>query len=157
MQSDLDGRIATTEALCADRIGFARLTTLAFGGTDLRPLRDQLLAKVVGGTADVGEGLDLSLITQLLGDKQLGLAIQAEVLAFHQLFRSPCSVAKPKLRVLALAAAIDMGGNTPIEFLLEESGIELLTLYVVAGAGLPVPLPEHDVAIVIASASAECG
>src|ERR1700720_3776713 len=156
MQSDLDGRIATTEPLCADRIGFARLTTLACGGTDLRPLRDQLLAKGAGGTADAGGGLDLSLITQLLGDKQMGLAIQAEVLAFHQLFRSPCSVEKPTLRVLALAAAIDMGGNTPIEFLLEESGIELLTLYVIAGIGLPVPLPDHDVAIVIASDSEEC-
>ena len=80
-----------------------------------------------------GEGLDLSLITQLLGDKQTGMAIQAEVLAFHQLYRSPCSSERPKLRVLALAAAIDMGGNTPIEFLLENSGIELQTLYVVCG------------------------
>ncbi len=141
---------------CADRIGLARLTTMAFGGADLRPLRDQLIAKLAGGTADAGEGLDLSLITQLLGDKQTGMAIQAEVLAFHRLFRSPCSAEQPKLRVLALAAAIDMGGNTPIEFLLEESGIELLTLYVIAGAELPAPLPDHDVAIVIASASDEC-
>src|SRR3984885_7825985 len=141
---------------CADRIGFARLTTMAFGGTDLRPLRDQLMSKVADGTADAGEGLDLSLIAQLMGDKQTGLAIQAEVLAFHQLFRSPCSSAQPKLRVLALAAAMDMGGNTPIEFLLEHSGIELLTLYVVAGVELPTPLPEHDVAIVIASDSEEC-
>jgi hypothetical protein len=140
----------------ADRIGFARLTTLAFGGTDLRPLRDELLSKVVDGSADAGEGLDLSLITQLLGDKQMGLAIQAEVLAFHRLFRSPCSAATPKLRVLALAAAIDMGGNTPIEFLLEDSAIELQTLYVVAGMELPAPLPDHDVAIVIASDSEEC-
>jgi hypothetical protein len=141
---------------CADRIGFAKLTTMAFGGTDLRPLRDELISKVAGGTAGAGEGLDLSLIAQLLGDKQTGIAIQAEVLAFHQLFRSPCSAEKPKLRVLALAAAIDMGGNTPIEFLLEESGIELLTLYVIAGIELPVPLPDHDVAIVIASDSDEC-
>jgi hypothetical protein len=141
---------------CADRIGFARLTTMAFGGTDLRPLRDRLMSKVADGTADAGEGLDLSLIAQLMGDKQTGMAIQAEVLAFHQLFRSPCSVAKPKLRVLALAAAMDMGGNTPIEFLLEHSGIELLTLYVVAGVELPMPAPEHDVAIVIASDSEEC-
>src|ERR1700704_1548109 len=140
----------------ADRVGFARLTTMAFGGTDLRPLRDQLLAKVVDGSADAGEGLDLSLITQLLGDKPMGLAIQAEVLAFHRLFRSPCSAATPKLRVLALAAAIDMGGNTPIEFLLEDSAIELLTLYVVAGTALPLPLPDHDIAIVIASDSEEC-
>jgi hypothetical protein len=141
---------------CADRIGFAQLTSMAFGGADLRPLRDQLMSKVADGTADVGEALDLSLIAQLLGDKPTGMAIQAEVLAFHQLFRSPCSVAKPKLRVLALAAAMDMGGNTPIEFLLEDSGIELLTLYVVAGVELPMPLPEHDVAIVIASDSEEC-
>jgi hypothetical protein len=141
---------------CAERIGFAKLTTMAFGGTDLRPLRDQLIAKVADGTAGAGDGLDLSLITQLLGDKQLGVAIQAEVLAFHQLFRSPCVSQNPQLRVLALAAAIDMGGNTPIEFLLEESGIELLTLYVIAGVELPVPLPDHDVAIVIASDSEEC-
>jgi hypothetical protein len=141
---------------CADRIGFARLTTMAFGGTDLRPLRDQLISKVAAGTAGAGEGLDLSLIAQLLGDKPTGMAIQAEVLAFHQLFRSPCSMEKPSLRVLALAAAMDMGGNTPIEFLLENSGIELLTLYVVAGVELPVPLPDHDVAIVIASDSDQC-
>src|SRR5271156_5441114 len=140
----------------ADRIGFARLTTLAFGGADLRFLQHQLMSKVVDGTAGAGDGLDLSLIAQLLGDKQRGLAIQAEVLGFHQLFRSPCSTDKPKLRVLALAAAIDMGGNTPIEFLLENSGIELQTLYVVAGVDLPTPLPEHDVAIVIASDSEEC-
>jgi hypothetical protein len=141
---------------CADRIGFARLTTMAFGGTDLRPLRDQLMARVADGTAGAGEGLDLSLIAQLLGDKPTGMAIQAEVLAFHQLFRSPCPVENPSLRVLALAAAMDMGGNTPIEFLLQDSAIELLTLYVVAGVELPAPLPDHDVAIVIASDSDQC-
>src|ERR1700722_4953885 len=141
---------------CADRIGFARLTTMAFNGADLRPMRDEIMAKIALGTVDAGEGLDLSLIAQLLGDKQMGLAVQDEVLAFHQLFRSPCSLEKPKLQVLALAAAMDMGGNTPIEFLLEHSGIELQTLYVVDGIELPQPLPEHDVAIVIASDSEEC-
>jgi glutathione synthase/RimK-type ligase-like ATP-grasp enzyme len=145
-----------TEPLCADRLGFAKLTTMAFHGFNLRPLRDELMSKIADGTAGAGDGLDLSLITQLLGDKQAGLAIQAEVLAFHQLFRSPCCAISPKLRVLALAAAIDMGGNTPIDFLLEDSGIELQTLYVMPGIGLPEPLPDHDVAIVIASDSEEC-
>ena len=156
MQPDLEQPTADAEPLCADRIGFARITTMAFGGIDLRPMRDQLISRIADGTASAGEGLDLSLITQLLGDKPTGTAIQSEILAFHQLFRSPCSAATPKLRVLALAADIDMGGNTPIEFLLEDSGIELLTLYVVPGARLPAPLPEHDVAIVIASDSDEC-
>jgi hypothetical protein len=140
----------------ADRIGFAKLTKMAFDGYDLRPLWAALMQKVECGTAEAGEGLDLSLIAQLLGEKQTGLAIQSEVLAFHRLFRSPCAVQQPKLRVLALAAAIDMGGNTPIEFLLEDSDIELLTLYVMPDADLSSALPEHDVAIVVASDSEEC-
>jgi hypothetical protein len=145
-----------TWPLCADRIGLARLAKMSFTGIDLRPLWQTLIAKVIDGSAEAGEGLDLSLVAQLLGDKQAGLAIQNEILASHQLFRSPCAVAKPRLRVLALAAATDMGSNTPIEFLLEESGIELMTLYVIPQAELPEPLPDHDIAIVIASDSEEC-
>lgn len=140
----------------ADRIGFAQLTRQAFEGIDLQPLRDQLVVRITEGTAQAGEGLDLSLIVQLLGDKEAGLAIQSEVLTFHQLFRTPSTTPKPGLRLLALAADIDMGGNTPIDFLLEGSDIELLTLYVVKGVGLPESLPAHDIAIVVASDSEEC-
>ena len=155
MQPDLE-RMAVTEPLCADRVGMARLAKMAFDGNDLRPLWRGLIGKLVDGTAEAGEGLDLSLIAQLLGDKPAGLAIQREVLASHQLFRSPCAARQPRLRVLALAAATDMGSNTPIEFLLEESGIELLMLYVIPEVELPAPLPDHDVAIVIASDSEDC-
>lgn len=146
--------IGVTAPQFADRIGFARLTHQAFDGVDLCPLRDRLIGKIADGTVEAGEILDLSLIAQLLGEKEAGLNIQAEVLALHQLFRSPCAAAQPRLRVLALAAAIDMGGNTPIEFLLEDSDVELLTLYVVKS--LPDPLPDHDIAIVVASDSDEC-
>lgn len=156
MQHPVSAPIGVTAASYADRIGFAQLTRQAFEGVDLHPLRDQLVARIAAGTALAGEGLDLSLITQLLGDKDQGLAIQSEVLTFHQLFRTPSAAPKPGLRVLALAADIDMGGNTPIDFLLEGSDIELLTLYVVEGVGLPENLPEHDVAIVVASDSVEC-
>jgi hypothetical protein len=141
---------------CADRIGMAKLAKQAFDGNDLRPLWAGLINKLLAGTADAGEGIDLSLIAQLLGDKQAGLAIQREVLLSHRLFRSPCVTKTPRLRVLALAAATDMGSNTPIEFLLEESGIELIMLYVIPEAELPVPLPDHDIAIVIASDSEDC-
>lgn len=140
----------------ADRIGFASLTRMAFNGYDLRPLWQDLMEQVANGTAGAGVALDLSVIVQLLGNKEAGLLIQAEVLGFQRLYRSPCAAAEPGLRVLALAAAIDMGGNTPIEFLLEGSSIELTTLYVVPGTHLPAPLPDHDVAIVVASDSEEC-
>ena len=148
--------IGDSATLPVPRLGFALLTQMAFDGVDLRPLWQELMEKVATGTASAGDGIDLSLLTQLLGDKPTGLAIQDEVLAQHRLFRSPCDAQPPRLRVLALAAAIDMGGNTPIDFLLEDSGIELTTLYVVEGTELPSPLPEHDVAIVVASDSGEC-
>jgi hypothetical protein len=156
METDFNAHNDVVHAAAADRIGFARITKMAFDGIDLRPLWQSLMQQVADGTAGAGVALDLSLIAQLLGDKQTGLMIQAQALAFHRLYRSPCSTAQPGLRVLALAADIDMGGNTPIEFLLEESGVELLTLYVTSGTQLPTPLPDHDVAIVIASDSDEC-
>ena len=130
MQSAPLEPVDLTCAGCADRIGMARLAKLAFDGADLRPLCRDLTAKLLAGTAEAGEGLDLSLIAQLLGDKQTGLAVQRDILASHQLFRLPCATDNPRLRVLALAAATDMGSNTPIEFLLEESGVELMVLYV---------------------------
>ena len=141
---------------CADRIGIAKLAKLAFDGKDIRSIWRALMARLLDGTANAGEGLDLSLLAQLLGDKQAGLAIQHEVLLAHQLFRTPCASKSPRLRVLALAGATDMGSNTPIEFLLEEAGIELMVLYVIPEAELPVPLPDHDIAIVIASDSEDC-
>jgi glutathione synthase/RimK-type ligase-like ATP-grasp enzyme len=149
-------RIATAQLPCADRVGLAKLTTMAATGVDLRPLWHALIAKLMDGTIEAGEGLDLSLIAQLLGDKEAGLAIQLEILNSHQLFRSKCSMQQPPLRVLALAAATDMGSNTPIEFLLENPCVELMTLYVIPEVDLPQPLPEHDIAIVIASDSEDC-
>jgi hypothetical protein len=90
------------------------------------------------------------VISQLLGDKPTGLAIQKDTLALQRLYHSPCAVERPRLRVLAFAAVMDIGGNTPLEFLLQGSDIELVTFYVVPGMALPNPMPDHDVAIVVA-------
>jgi hypothetical protein len=149
-------QVDVVQSACAERMGVARLARMQVGGIDLRPLWQVLITRLIDGTVEAGEGLDLSLIAQLLGDKQAGLAIQDSILASHQLFRTPCSLATPRLRVLALAAATDMGSNTPIEFLMEDSGIELMTLYVIPDVEFPATLPDHDVAIVIASDSEEC-
>ena len=156
MPTDLLALAESARARCADRIGMAKIAKAAFDGQDLRPQWTALLGKLLDGTAEPGEGLDLALIAQLLGDKSSGLAIQQDVLQSQQLYRVPCNSRAPRLRVLALAAATDMGSNTPIEFLLEDTDIELMVLYVVPGADLPAPLPDHDVAIVIASDSEDC-
>jgi len=140
----------------AERIGLAKITRAYEAGYDLRPLWRRLISRLVDGTIEPGEGIDLSLIAQLLGDKEAGLAIQHAILSSHQLFRSPCEMKPPRLRVLALAAATDMGSNTPIEFLLDKSGIELTTLYVMSDIDWPNWLPDHDIAVVIASDSDDC-
>ena len=103
--------------------------------------------------AGSGMAMDLSVIAQLGGDKQTGLAIQRDTLLLQQLF---CSSRRPdvaRLRVLAFAAASDIGANMPIEFLLEHGDIDLAILYVLPGVPLPTPMPAHDVAIVIAPQS----
>ena len=47
---------------------------MSAAGVDLRPLWLRLIARLIDGTIEAGEGLDLSLIAQLLGDKAAGLA-----------------------------------------------------------------------------------
>jgi hypothetical protein len=138
------------EELCTSRLGVAPLTRRAFQGENLRPLWHALMEKATDDKAGSGMAMDLSVIAQLLGDKATGLAIQNDTLAFQRLYRSPCAAARPALRVLAFAAATDIGGNTPLDFLLDGGDIELITFYVVPGQTLPDPMPEHDVAIVIA-------
>ena len=140
----------------AEQLGLASLAKSAFDGNDLRPKWRELIGKLLDGTATAGEGLDLALIAQLLGDKQAGLAIQHEVLRSHQLFGTCCHASEPRLKILALAAETDLGSNTPIEFLLEGSAVELTTLYLLPDVELPEPLPDHDIAIVIASDSEDC-
>jgi hypothetical protein len=140
---------ADWDRICVCRLGVAQLTSRAFGGENLRPLWDELMEKATDDVAGSGMGMDLSIISQLLGDKPTGLAIQKDTLALQSLYRSPCT-GQPRLRVLALAAVMDIGGNTPLEFLLEGSDIELATCYVVPGQPLPDPLPDHDVAIIVA-------
>jgi glutathione synthase/RimK-type ligase-like ATP-grasp enzyme len=152
----LSHRTGVPRPRCAERIGLSRLTKAAEAGHDLRPLWRRLIARLLDGSIEAGEGLDLSVIAQLLGDKEAGLAIQRTILASQQLFRSPCAARPPRLRVLALAAATDIGGNTPVDFLLERNGIELTTLYVMPEIGWPDWLPPHDVAMVIAAGSDDC-
>jgi glutathione synthase/RimK-type ligase-like ATP-grasp enzyme len=134
-------------------LGIAKLSKLAFEGTDLGPLRSQLLDKYIFEPNNAAALMDLATVEQLFGNEQDGIARQNEALQCRRIYRSPCAQEKPALRVLALAAPGDIGNNTPLEFLLEGSDIALATLYVVPGSVLPAELPEHDVAIVTACES----
>lgn len=135
------------------RIGVSKLAKLAFDGADMNALWAELVPKLKSDPEDVETAMDLSVVAQLAGQQQLGLEIQDQALAVRRLFRSPCISARPRLRLLAFAAASDIGGNTPLEFLLEGSDIELYTLYIVPGMEMPEALPDHDAAFVAVPAS----
>jgi hypothetical protein len=148
-------RIARTETPRTPRIGVAKLTKMAFDGADLTALWNRLVGDVQRNPADTAALLDLSIIAQLTGDPSAGASLQSRALVQNVLYRSPCAHETPKLRLLAFAAPIDIGGNTPVEFLLEDSDVQLETLYVAPGLPLPDPLPDHDIAIVTMSDSIE--
>ena len=131
------------------RLGIAHLTRLAFSGANLTEIASELLIDCSRNPANAGALMDLSIIEQLKGNMKAGLDYQLS--AFHtcQMFRTG-SPKHTRLRLLVLAAPIHMGGNTPIEFLVEQSDIEVITLYVIPGMQLPDPLPDHDLTFIAA-------
>ena len=145
----------TWEDICIPRLGISALTRMAFNGEDLKPLWNQWMDIATDDAAGSGMGMDLSVIAQLWGEKEKGLAIQRDTLQLNPLYRGKREPAASRLKLLAIAAASDIGANTPIEFLLEGSDIDLAVWYVVPGAAVPPILPAHDVAILIAPATAD--
>ncbi|HJT07725.1 MAG TPA: hypothetical protein VJ747_12410 [Stellaceae bacterium] len=128
--------------------GVAKLSKMMFDGVDLRPLWSELVGRYVYRQDDAAALLDLAILEQLFGNLDAGLARQAEALLLCRIYRSPFTGGAPALRLLAFAAPGDLGANTPLEFLLDGSAVELHTLYVVPGTPLPTDIPEHDLAFV---------
>jgi glutathione synthase/RimK-type ligase-like ATP-grasp enzyme len=129
------------------RIGLAPLTKLAFDGQPLDQIRNALAAEFARNPQNAATLMDLSVIEQLGGNLQGGLELQAHALKSQRLF-TPYNDRDTDLTVLVLAAPIDMGGNTPVEFLLEDRMVRILTYYIDPNAPMHAALPPHDVAFV---------
>jgi len=127
--------------------GFAPLMRMALSGVDLTPLGTQLIARAASHPHEANTLMDLSIILQLLRNRELGLTIQAQALEMQQLYRLPAPSGKTGIRLLAIMSLGDFMANNPLDCLLEESDVALDMLYV--GANLPFPdtLPDHDLVI----------
>ena len=132
------------------RIGLASLTKWAFDGVDLQPLRSQLITRCALDPNAQGAFMDLSVIDQLQGQRDQGLHWQARALEHQRLF-STGQPQSAQRRLLVFARPGDMGGNTPVEFLLQGAGFEVMTYYPRFDAP-QVPLPDHDIAFCAAPA-----
>lgn len=136
------------------RIGLASLTKMAFDGIDLHPLHTQLLQRCLQEEDSEAALMDLSVIEQLCGNRDMGLAWQEKALARHRTYRTK-SLNPAKRTLLVYAEAGHMGANTPIEFLLQNSGFDIVTYYPDLDNTGPVTLPEHDVAFCAAPADSD--
>ena len=135
-------------------VGLATISRMVFdGGGELQPLWDRLVGGVDGGPGDAARLMDLSTILLATGSRDQGLEVQGQALALRQLYR-PGAERGGALKVLALVAPGDFMANTPLEFLLDGSDVQLTLLYVGADAPPPQSLPEHDVAFLAVGESA---
>lgn len=132
----------------ADRrttLGLARLMRMAYEGVDLTPTWAALIARADQDPSDAAALMDLSTILLLTGQREQGLELQAQAVRISPVYRRPHGRGDG-LRLLAIVTAGDLMANTPLDFLLEGSDVDLTVLYVDAEGRLPSPIPEHDLA-----------
>lgn len=139
-------------------IGLAHLMRLAVSGVDLAPLGTELIERAGADPrfADANALMDLSVVLQLRGDRDLAMQMQSQALELQQLYSPPCALADRNaatLRLLAIMGPGDLMANSPIEFLLENADIALDIVYVTAELDLPADLPGHDVLFVAVAES----
>lgn len=152
----MTGAVATKADEHPIPIGLPALCKMAFDGLDLAPVWNELVQRVQAKPDDAAALLDLSTIAQLQGRPQDRLELQRAALNLQPIYRQLANVSSAHpLKLLAFMAPGDFMANTPLEFMLEGSGISLDMMYVVPGMRLP-PVPEHDVALVAVDSSGEC-
>lgn len=125
-------------------LGLADFARMVFAERDLSPVWNQLMARATGG--DVGAMLDLSTILQLVGQREQGLALQADALKVSRHFRKALGTGEGPT-ILALVAAGDLMANTPLEFMLQGFNGRLDTLFLDPCHPFPDEVPGHDLAV----------
>ena len=130
----------------ATTAGIADFARIIFANKDIQPTWDQLMARATASPADVGAMLDLSTILQLAGERDQGLALQADAIARQRHYRRVVGTGSGP-RLLAIVAPGDLMASTPVDFLLAGWDGELDLLFVAPGDPPLQAIPEHDVAI----------
>lgn len=128
----------------APLIGLAKLMRMAFSGEDLAPLGAQLIERA-GTNPSADTLMDLSTVLQLRGDHDLAMLMQAEAIGDQQIYTPPTAAGQINSRVCAVMGPGDLMANTPLEFIFEDSDVELNLVYVTENQPLPPQLPDHDV------------
>lgn len=112
-----------------------------------------LIAQMFAQPVDATLYMNQFQIFSTFGNQEFALDMQAKALELNTIYRIASSK-KPAIRLLALMGPGDSTDNTPLDYLLEDSDIQLDLLYILPDGSLPDFIPEHDVAIVALGESA---
>jgi hypothetical protein len=127
--------------------GLAALTRPIFQSKNYNLTVDALYERIENNPTDAAALLDLGMLHQLLGMQEQGLFIQQDALKLQQHFTVKSNTDEP-IKLLALMQPGTFQENTPVEFLVENSKIQLEILYILPDSPLPDTVPEHDVMMI---------
>jgi hypothetical protein len=133
-------------------MGLATLSGMEFPTQDIPPVARLLQARLAKDPEDAAALLDLGIVLEILGLRAEGLRAQAQALVLRQVYRM--GPEKAGLRLLMFATEGDLAANVPLSFLLQDSDVDLVVLYVLPGRRLP-EVPPHDLALVGVGVSEE--
>ena len=91
--------------------------------------------------------MQMFYVLMALGQDDFALDMQAKALVLGRTYRIAGS-RFPRIRLLALMGPGNMLDNTPLDFVVEHSSIQLDLLYLFPNGDFPALIPEHDIAIV---------
>jgi glutathione synthase/RimK-type ligase-like ATP-grasp enzyme len=134
-------------------LGLAPFLRRSIAGQDLQPEGARLLALAQARPDDANLLMNLCLVLQCLGQREMGLMVQAQALALQRVYHLAARRQPVRCRLLMLMEPGDLAANTPLECLLEDSDVELIFYYLSPGEPLQAPLPEHDALLVSLSDS----
>lgn len=126
-------------------IGLATLAAMIYDAADRTPVLRELNSRLDADPRDAAALLDLSMLAQLNGDRERGLALQASALDITRVFRCLHGDGSA-LSVLALFARGDFMANTPLDFLFEGANATVYYAYLDVGESLTtLSSIDHDV------------
>ncbi|OXE35995.1 MAG: hypothetical protein CGW95_10470 [Phenylobacterium zucineum] len=125
--------------------GLAVLAQMIFDQQDLNPTWNALVETASGDPPNPGALLNMSMLLQLTGQRETGLAVQHQALSLTRIFKRIHGDGSG-LKVLVIVAEGDFMANTPLDFLLSHSNTTVYFVYATPEGSLPEGLPEHDVA-----------
>jgi hypothetical protein len=141
---EADEACARPEPQMGCTLGLAHLSRACINGAEVQALWESLKARAMADPDDSGAFLDLGTLLLATGNRDQGLELQSTALARQKLYLRPAPQAAT-LRLLVFMRLGDFTANTPLDFLLEGSGVELIQCYL-EGPPAYDELPAHDLA-----------